>query len=50
MLKYQDDILMLVKKKVEAAKTKKNHKKKAEHIILEDKVKSASNPEVSVPS
>ena len=50
MLKYQDDILMLVKKKVEAAKTKKKHKKKAEHIILEDGVKAASNPEAPVPS
>ena len=50
VLKYQDDILMLVKKKVEAAKTKTKHKKKAEHIIFEDRVKAASNPEVPVPS
>lgn len=45
MLKYQDDIIMLVKTKMEAAKTKKKEKKKREHIVFEDGVQAASNPE-----
>jgi hypothetical protein len=45
MLKYQDDIIMLVKNKVEAAVTKKKEKKKREHIVFEDGVQAATNPE-----
>lgn len=36
---------MLVKNKVEAAVTKKKEKKKREHIVFEDGVQAATNPE-----
>ena len=45
LLKYQDDIIMLVKKKMESSKTKQIEKSKRSHVVFEKDVKAASNPE-----
>ena len=47
LLKYQDDIIMLVKKKMESSKTKQKEKSKRSHVVFEKDVKAASNPEAT---
>ena len=42
MLKYQDEIIQLVKRKLESAKCKK----KSHHVVFEEKVQKAVNPEI----
>ena len=45
MLKYQDDIIMLVKKKMESSKTKLKEKAQKSHVVFDNDFKAASNPE-----
>ena len=45
MLKYQDEIIEIVKTKLEASKTK-NKRSFNHHIVFEDKVQKAVNLEV----
>lgn len=48
ILKYQDDVLAIVKRKIESNKLKKDsksHKAKNNHIVLENTIKAARNPE-----
>jgi hypothetical protein len=45
MLKYQDDIIMLVNKKIKSSKTKVLEKSKRSHVVFEKEVQAASNPE-----
>jgi len=44
LLKYQDEIILLVQKKVQSSKTKAANKPNS-HIIFDAAVKPASNPE-----
>jgi hypothetical protein len=44
LLKYQDEIILLVQRKIQSSKTKAANKPN-NHIIFDEAVKPASNPE-----
>jgi predicted ATP-binding protein involved in virulence len=49
MLKYQDEIIQLIKKKLESSKTK-NKRQYNHHVVFEEKVQKAVNPEIKTTS